>query len=624
MVPVPPADMKAGFFSPYIIVPKKSGGLRQDGGTTETVSEAPGAYGGCGGSHTAGAAPYETASTLAPWPSPEVGMAERHAAGPSHSSLPWSDLSFLRAGVPLEQVSRHAVVYTDASAKGWAATFNGLAVSGVWTGPQLHWHINCLELLVVHLALNCLKRRLRGEHVLVRTNSTVTVAYINRQGGLCSRRMLQLARHLLLWSRKHLRSLRAIHILGLLNRTADELSRAALPGEWRLHPQTVQLIWQHFGLAQVDLFASLETSHCQLFYSLTEGTLSMDWHTAGRWAFASMHFPQWAFSHRHCARSGRKRSRSCSWRHTGPPRLGSQSWCSSWQPLPGRFLWGRIYSQRQGTRIQTSGNFMSGPWMGRGGSRWPTPRGSLHHHFGENCLREMLTAWSWTCSSSGDLLTEKTPGSARSESYCRFCSNGWSEGCLPPSLNAYVAMIAANHDPVDGKLVGKHAWFLRGARRLNPPQPPSIPSWDLSLVLRALQQHQFEPCKQSSWSFSQNENSTPACTNLHQEGWGPACIFCRRFMPKVWTGGFPDNPEAPAPARLCAQGSHFSLRGPSGEPASAAPGGGRPSPSFACPVRALTCYVDKTRSLRTSDQLLSVTEAGRKGMPSPSRGWPTG
>ncbi len=189
---------------------------------------------------------------------------------------PWSDLSFLRAGVPLEQVSRHAVVYTDASAKGWGATFNGHAVSGVWTDPQLHWHINCLELLAVHLALNRLKRRLRGEHVLVRTDNMATVAYINRQGGLRSRRMSQLARHLLLWSRKHLRSLRAIHIPGLLNRTADELSRAALPGEWRLHPQTVQLIWRRFGLAQVDLFASLETSHCQLFYSLTDGTLGTD------------------------------------------------------------------------------------------------------------------------------------------------------------------------------------------------------------------------------------------------------------------------------------------------------------------------------------------------------------
>ncbi len=158
------------------------------------VSEAPGAYGGCSGGHTAGSAPYETASTLAPWPSPEVGVAERHAAGPSHSSLPPNLHPVVRpfipsAGVPLEQVSRHAVVYTDASAKGWGATFNGLAVSGVWTGPQLHWHINCLELLAVHLALNRLKRRLRGEHVLVRTDSTATVAYINRQGGLRSRRM---------------------------------------------------------------------------------------------------------------------------------------------------------------------------------------------------------------------------------------------------------------------------------------------------------------------------------------------------------------------------------------------------------------------------------------------------
>ncbi len=49
---------------------------------------------------------------------------------------PWSDLSFLRAGVPLEQVSRHAVVYTDASAKGWGATFNGLAVSGFGRVPN--------------------------------------------------------------------------------------------------------------------------------------------------------------------------------------------------------------------------------------------------------------------------------------------------------------------------------------------------------------------------------------------------------------------------------------------------------------------------------------------------------
>ncbi len=86
-------------------------------------------------------------------------------------------------------------------------------------------------------------------------------------------------------------------------------------------------------------------------------------------------FPHWAFSHRHCAR---------------PLGLGSWNWCSSWQPLLGRFLWGRIFWLRDGAscgiRIQTSGNFMSGPWTGRGGSRWPTLRGSWHHHFGESTV----------------------------------------------------------------------------------------------------------------------------------------------------------------------------------------------------------------------------------------------
>ncbi len=72
---------------------------------------------------------------------------------------PWTDLSFLRAGVPQEQVSRHSVVFTDASATSWGAMYNGHAVSGVWTGPQLRRHINCLELLAVRIAL----RRLRGQ-----------------------------------------------------------------------------------------------------------------------------------------------------------------------------------------------------------------------------------------------------------------------------------------------------------------------------------------------------------------------------------------------------------------------------------------------------------------------------
>ncbi len=207
---------------------------------------------------------------------------------------PWSDLAFLRAGVPLVQVSRHVVVSTDASAMGWGAMCNGHAAAGLWTGSRLQWHVNCLELLAVRLALRRFKGLLHDKHVLVRTDNTATVAYINHQGGLCSRRLSQLARHLLLWSQKHLRSLRTVHIPGELNRAADELSRQpALPGEWRLHPEVVQLIWRRFGDAQVDLFASPDTFHCQLFTPCPRGPSARKrWHTAGLGAYANMRFPQ--------------------------------------------------------------------------------------------------------------------------------------------------------------------------------------------------------------------------------------------------------------------------------------------------------------------------------------------
>ncbi len=197
----------------------------QDSGPTETFSEAPGAYGGRSGSNPARLVSYETASALASWPSPEMGVATQHVPSGNHSGMPPNLQPVVKPLVSSGRSSPRAgvlasVVFTDASATGWGATYNGQAVSGVWTGPQRHWHINCLELLAVYLALGRLKGPLRGKHVLVRTNNTATVAYINNQGGLRSPRMSQLARHLLLWSQKHLRSLRAIHIPGVLNRVS--------------------------------------------------------------------------------------------------------------------------------------------------------------------------------------------------------------------------------------------------------------------------------------------------------------------------------------------------------------------------------------------------------------------
>ncbi len=53
-----------------------------------------------------------------------------------------------------------------------------------------------------------------------------------------------LAKRLPLWADRVLLSIQAVHLLCSLNRGADMLSREGIVhGEWRLHPQTVRLIW---------------------------------------------------------------------------------------------------------------------------------------------------------------------------------------------------------------------------------------------------------------------------------------------------------------------------------------------------------------------------------------------
>ncbi len=104
----------------------------------------------------------------------------------------------------------------------------------------------------------------------------------------------------------------------------------------------------------------------------------------------------------------------------------------------------------------------------------------------------------------------------------------------PSTLKVYVACYFSPPRPVEGRSVGKHDLvirFLRGARRLNPLGPPSLPSWDLALVLRALQIAPFEPLQSVELKFLSMKNPTPDCVGLDQEGGGPAGIFGRRIVP---------------------------------------------------------------------------------------------
>ncbi len=75
-------------------------------------------------------------------------------------------------------------------------------------------------------------------------------------------------------------------------------------------------------------------------------------------------------------------------------------------------------------------------------------------------------------------------------------------------------------------------------------------------------------------------------------------------MPCVRAGLLSRCPETQAWIR--AQGSHHALPQSGGEPAS-------PALALLCPVRALRIYVDRTRSFRSSEQLLVCYGGQQKG-----------
>jgi hypothetical protein len=195
-----------------------------------------------------------------------------------------------------------------------------------------------------------------------------------------------------------------------------------------------------------------------------------------------------------------------------------------------------------------------------------------------------------------------------------FLQDGLERGLSPSTLKVFVASIAAHHDAVDGRSVGKHnliVRFLRGARRLNPPRTPSLPSWDLSLVLSALQRPPFEPLQAIELKILSLKTvlllalaSIKRVGDLHAFSVNESCL---EFGPanshvvlRPRPGYVPKVPTTPFRDQV------VNLQALPLEEAD-------PALAFLCPVRSLRSYVDRTQSLRTSDQLFVCYGGQQKG-----------
>jgi ribonuclease HI len=210
----------------------------------------------------------------------------------------WCDPQYLASGIPIREFHPDHTMFTDASTHGWGAHMQDMELSGTWSTQEASLHINCLELKAIINALKSWIPYIKGSQVMVATDNTSVVAYINKQGGTHSRSLLTLTQELLLWLNTHEITLRARHIPGRFNVIADRLSRShqVLHSEWQLHPMVLYRVFSQWGIPQVDMFATVHNAQLPQFVSpvpdpraMAVDALSLSWEN--RWMYMFPPFP---------------------------------------------------------------------------------------------------------------------------------------------------------------------------------------------------------------------------------------------------------------------------------------------------------------------------------------------
>ena len=121
----------------------------------------------------------------------------------------WQREDNVLTGQPLYPIKYALQIFTGASKEGWGAHLNDRTARGVWSLPESKLHINFLELKAVFLALKEFQGLCTGNIVLVVTDNTTVVSYINKEGGMRSGPLCALLWRTLTWCTIHRVTLKA-------------------------------------------------------------------------------------------------------------------------------------------------------------------------------------------------------------------------------------------------------------------------------------------------------------------------------------------------------------------------------------------------------------------------------
>ncbi len=599
--------------------------IRQDGGSTETLSEAPGAYGCSRGDRSARSAPYETASALALWPNPEVGVETRHLPGSDYTGLPQDLQAVVRSLVPSGRSAPGAGIQACCGIHRCLIHRLGSHVQRARSIRGLDGSPTALAYQLPRVASStpCPEPSQRAPSAQGR---------FGPYGQHCDRCVYQPARRFALPSHvatrpppppleseasevpschPHPRSVQSGSRRAVPSSTsrrvetpspggsADLGTVRSCPGRpvciSRNHPLPRVLLPNRGNARHGCTGTQLAPGPAQICVPPSEPT-STDTvqDQGGRGAglvSGSILAQQDLVPGTHAPRDSPSLANSSeegsAFSETGHPMA----------PAPGPVETPRMVP---GWDAEVLADLPQEVALTITSARAPSTRRAYTLKW------NLFVEW---CSSH-----QEDPRRCSIRAVLSFLQQGLERRLSPSTLKVYVAAISAYHDPVEGKSVGKHdlvVRFLRGARRLNPPRPPSLPSWDLALVLRALITAPFEPLQSVELKFlSMKTLLLTALASIKRVGDLQAFSVddsCLQFGPvdssatlRPRPGYVPEVPTTPFRDQV------VNLQALPPEEAD-------PALALLCPVRALRQYTDRTQSFRTSEQLFVCYGGQQKG-----------
>ncbi len=173
------------------------------------------------------------------------------------NDLEWWKLNIMHSKKDIISPPIDVTLYSDASMKGWGGhTVKNESTGGEWTTEEQTKHINELELRAAFFTLQSFCSRMSDVHIRLMMDNTSAIACVNNFGSMKAY-LMEITDSIYLWAQSRNIQLSAAYVPGVDNVLADKESRIHnTDTEWKLHVEWFEHIVSHFGMPDIDLFAS--------------------------------------------------------------------------------------------------------------------------------------------------------------------------------------------------------------------------------------------------------------------------------------------------------------------------------------------------------------------------------